>query len=289
MSPRFPWNDRAGRFAPLKAATFALLFTPGVVIALSYGQGGQGPFGPRPLQAAIQTAGLWAIRLLLLSLAITPLRRTLRWPALAGVRRMIGVAACAYACVHFLGFAADKLFDLGVVATEIVLRYYLTIGATTLLLLLTLAATSTDGMMRRLGPKRWQALHRLVHAAAVLASVHFFMQSKLNATEPTIMAGLLAWLLAWRVAARKGRPLSFAGLVLLSVAVAAATALGEAAFYALFTGVDPWRVLAANVALFGQRPAGIVLMAGLGVTLLSGVLSAWRGRSKVAAAIPEVP
>ncbi len=289
MSLQFPWNDRAGRFAPLKAATFALLLVPGVFIALSYGQGGQGPFGPRPLLAAIQTAGLWAIRLLLLSLAITPLRQALRWPALASVRRMVGVAACAYASVHFLGFVADKLFDLRVVAAEIVLRYYLAVGAATLLLLLALASTSTDGMMRRLGGKNWQALHRLVYAAAALASTHFFMQSKLNATEPTIMAGLLAWLLAWRVVARKGRPPSFAGLAVLSVAVAAATALGEAAFYGLFTGVDPWRVLVANIALFGQRPAGVVLMAGLAVTLLAGGLSAWRGRSKVAAPIPEVP
>ena len=210
---------------------------------------------------------------------------------------MIGVAAFAYGALHLTLFAADKLFDLDVVVSEILLRRNLVIGAWALLLLMMLAATSTDGMMRRLGGKNWRNLHRFAYAAAVLASTHFFMQSKLNASEPTVVAGLLAWLLAWRVA----RPTGAAGLALLAVAVGLGTALAEAAYYGLFTGVDPWRVLEANVALFGRRPAGVVLLAGFAVVLAAGIASVWRAlsarpilsrrkrRAKVRGPVPEVP
>ena len=295
MLLRLPWYDRAGRFAPLKAATFAALFLPAAYLALTYGQGGQTPFGPRPITAAIQFAGLWAIRLLLLSLAITPLRQVLRWPALISVRRMIGVAAFTYAALHLTFFAADKLFDLDVVANEILLRHVLAVGAWALLLLLLLTLTSTDAMMRRMGGKEWQTLHRVAYVAALLACIHFFMQSKLNAWEPTVMAGLLAWLLVYRVLASKLRSVTVVMLAVLSIGNGVVTGLGEAAYYGLFTGVDPWRVLAANVSRFGERPAGIVLLAGLALTLVAGILSAWRALparregAKVTVSIPEVP
>lgn len=282
---RFPWTDRAGRFAPLKAVVFVALFLPAIYLALTYGQGGQTPFGPRPIMAAIQFTGLWAIRLLLLSLAITPLRQILRWPALASVRRMVGVAAFCYAALHLTFFTADKLFDLNAVATEVLLRRPLAVGAWTLGLLLLLAATSTDVMMRWMGGKEWQALHRVVYLAALLASLHFFMQSKVNASQATTMAGCLAWLLAYRIL----RPGSPAMLALLSIAIGTITGLGEAAYYGLFTGVDPWRVLAANLFQFGERPAGMVLLAGLGLTLVAAALSAWRKRAKVTGPATEVP
>jgi methionine sulfoxide reductase heme-binding subunit len=282
---RLPWTDSAGRFAPLKAATFVALFVPAIVLANDYAQHA---LGPRPITAAIQTTGLWAIRLLLLSLAITPLRQVLRWPALANLRRMIGVAAFAYGALHLSFFAADKRFELNVVANEILLRHNLAIGAWALFLLLLLAATSTDAMMRRMGGKEWQTLHRVAYVAALLVCIHFFMQSKLNAWEPTVMAGLLAWLLAYRLLVSKLRSVSVVMLAALSVGVCVLTGLGEAAYYGLFTGADPWRVLAANVSQFGERPAGTVLLAGLGLMLVAGSLSAWRGRAKVTGPVTEV-
>src|SRR5690606_18658997 len=104
-----------------------------------------GALGAEPLDELIHQTGLWTIRLLFLSLAVTPLRQIFRVPALAAVRRQVGVAAFAYGAVHLSLYVTDQRFDLGTVASEIVLRVYLTIGMTGLLILLALAATSTDG------------------------------------------------------------------------------------------------------------------------------------------------
>ena len=184
----YPWNDYSGRLSPLKLVVFVALFVPAGWVAFAYGFG---LLGARPLNEAIHQIGLWTIRLIFLALAVTPLRQILQWPRLILVRRMIGVAAFAYVLIHFSLYTASEAFDLAKVASEIVLRFYLTIGFAALLGLAALAATSTDGMVRRLGGKRWQLLHRLVYAIGVLAVIHYCFQSKLDRWEPTIMAGLL--------------------------------------------------------------------------------------------------
>ena len=266
-----PWLDRAGRFSPLKSVVLALLCAPGLWLAwrLAAGQ-----LGPRPINEVILQTGLWTIRLLLVTLAITPLRQLLRWPQLVSVRRMIGVAAFAYGAAHLTAFAADKAFDLGVVATEIVSRVYLTIGAVALAGLVALAATSTDGMIRRLGGRSWRRLHRVIYAIGVLGAVHFFLQSKLNVAEPIVMAGLLAWLLGYRLLPEaSGQPLrrlaQVAGLGLL---VGLLTLGGELAYYALAFHADPLRLLAAAFSFkAGIRPGWIVLAAGVVVTAAASV------------------
>jgi sulfoxide reductase heme-binding subunit YedZ len=240
----------------LKPGLLAVLCLPGLGLALDLGLD---RLGARPLNELLHATGLWAVRLLLLSLAITPLRQVLQLPILVSLRRRIGVAAFAYAAIHLAIFVVDKAFDLRVVFGEIVLRLYLTIGFAALLMLAALAATSTDAMVRRLG-KRWQALHRLAYVASVLAVVHHIMQARLNALEPTVMAGLLIWLLGYRLLRRRGRALAPPTLALLSLAAALLTAAGEALCYGLFTGIDPWLVLQANLAMAGERPAWIVLM-----------------------------
>ena len=260
-----PWRDRGGRVAPLKAAVFAALFAPGLLVAWTYAEGG---YGPRPAIEINHAAGLWAIRLLLLSLAVTPLRQAWRWAGLIQLRRMIGVAAFAYALLHLLAYVADKRLDLWVVASEIALRVYLTIGFAVLLALAALAATSTDAMLRRLGGKAWRRLHYLAYPAGLLAIVHFFLQAKAGTTEAAVLAGIYLWLMAWRLLARRAAP-SPLGLLALTLVVAAATVAGEAGYYGLFTGIDPWRVLQANVAQPGQRPGWIVLFAGLCVAALA--------------------
>jgi len=263
----YPWLDRGGRLSVLKLLVFLALFMPCAWTLLSYGRE---TLGPRPLTEAIHQTGLWAIRFLMISLAITPLRRMLQWPRLILVRRMVGVAAFGYATLHLALYIVDQSFDFRLVASEILLRFYLTIGFVALMLLSVLAATSTDGMIRRLGGRNWRRLHRSVYVIATLALVHYFIQSKLNVAEPMVVAGLFAWLMAdralgWSWGEGGRRP--FWALAGLGALAALLTATGEAAYYRLANGFDPWRVLAANVGShFDRRPGWIVLAICLAVT-----------------------
>jgi sulfoxide reductase heme-binding subunit YedZ len=265
-----PWLDRGGRFSILKLAVFLALFVP---CAWTLFSSELGTLGPRPLIEAIHQTGLWAIRFLMISLAITPLRRALQWPRLVLVRRMVGVAAFSYATLHLALYIIDQTFDWRLVASEVAFRFYLTIGFLALLSLSVLAATSTDGMIRRLGGRRWRRLHQSVYVIAVLALVHYFIQSKLNVAEPTVVAGLFFWLMANRAIVwiwGEDRRLSFWSLINLSVVAGLLTAIGEATYYRLANGFDPWRVLAANVSWhFDRRPGWIVLAICLALTMAS--------------------
>jgi sulfoxide reductase heme-binding subunit YedZ len=272
----YPWKDYSGRTSPLKLAIFIALFGPALWTALSFAMGW---LQPQPYTAAIREIGLWTIRLIFIALAITPLRGVLQWSRLILVRRMIGVAAFTYALTHLSLYTADQMFDLAKVVSEIVQRIYLTIGFAAVIGLSALAATSTDGMIRRLGGRNWQRLHRLVYLIALLAVVHFCMQSKLDLWEPSIMAGIYGWLMGYRLLARylprgfvvRGRlPLVWVGA--LGAAAAVLTALGEAAYFSLAFSVDPMRVIAANWSLVtGVRPAVIVLGLALAVTAAGAV------------------
>lgn len=273
-----PWNDYGGRFSPLKLAVFVALFVPAGWVAFAYGFG---LLGARPLNEAIHQFGLWTIRLIFLALAVTPLRQILRWPRLIVVRRMVGVAAFAYVLVHFSLYVVSEAFDLAKVASEIVLRVYLTIGFTALLGLAALAATSTDGMVRRLGARRWQRLHRLVYAIGVLAVIHYCFQAKLDKWGPTIMAGLLIWLLGYRLllwsVGKRGR-LALPWVAGLGLCGGVATGLGEAIYLRLAFHAPLMRVLAADFSLeTGIRPAAIVLAITLAVTI-AGVVRAATAR-----------
>jgi methionine sulfoxide reductase heme-binding subunit len=272
-----PWRDNGGRLSLLKLAVFAALFLPGAWTLLSYPLGA---LGARPLNEAIHQFGLWGFRFLFLSLTITPARRLLQLPRLALVRRMIGAAAFAYIAIHFTLYAADQMFDLWKVASEIVLRIYLTIGFVALLGLAALAATSTDGMVRRLGGRNWMRLHRIVYGIGVLATVHYFMQRKLEIYEPTVMAGIFVWLMGYRlIASRYGERIRVPvwALLMLAFAAGSATAAGEAIYFFLARGVDPLRILAVDFSLdVGIRPGWIVLAAGLAAL----ALAAWRRMAK---------
>lgn len=268
---KYPWRDYSGHLSPLKLAVFVALFGPALWVGLSFAMGW---LQPRPFNAAIREVGLWTIRLIFIALAVTPLRAILQWPRLILVRRMIGVAAFAYAIAHLSLYTADQMFDLAKVVSEVVLRIYLTIGFVAVIGLSALAATSTDGMIRRLG-RRWQTLHRLVYVIALLAVVHYCMQSKLDLWEPTIMAGIYAWLIGYRLLARflaiRGR-LAWHWVVALGVAASALTALGEALYIWMAYGADPLRVIAANWSLaLGVRPAAVVLALGLAVSAAGGL------------------
>ncbi|MBW6401748.1 ferric reductase-like transmembrane domain-containing protein [Roseomonas sp. HJA6] len=261
-----PWRDRSGAFSPLKALTFALLFVPAVLLAWDAWQDN---LFPKPWSEATHRAGLWAIRFLLISLAVTPARQILRQAKIAELRRMIGVAAFAYVALHLFLYIGDERFNWWKVGSEIVLRFYLTIGFVALLGLGALAATSTDGMLKRMGGRAWRRLHWFVHPITVLALWHFTLQSKADVTEPMLMAGLYAWLVGYRLIAPEGSAPGVLALLGLAVGAALAGAGIEFAWYALGTGINPWLVLQANLDVsFGPRPAVWVGIVGLGVAAL---------------------
>jgi len=160
--------------------------------------------GARPVTEATHITGDWTVVFLLTSLALTPARSVFNWMPLVQIRRRIGVAAGLYAVLHFLIYVADQKWNLIVVALEIARRFYLTIGFAALLMLVALAITSTNGWQRRL-KRNWKRLHWLVYPAAVLAILHFFIQSKANIGEATVAAGLFAWLMIWRLLPAKLR------------------------------------------------------------------------------------
>ena len=181
-------RERSGGWSAIKIVAFTGAMLPALWIAA---QAVTGSLGARPVTEAIHQCGDWALRLLFITLAVTPAQRILRYPRLIVCRRTLGVASAMYAGLHFSLYILDQHFDFLKVASEIVLRIYLTIGFLCLTGLSALAVTSTDAMVRRLTAKRWHALHRLVYVIAPLATVHFFMQSKLDEYQPVLMAGFL--------------------------------------------------------------------------------------------------
>ncbi len=273
MRATAPVRDPAGRFSWLKAAVLVFALSHAVVLLLRWQAH---DLGPRPITEAIHVTGLWAVRFLLLSLAVTPARAVLDWGRVVMLRRMLGVTAACYAGAHLMLYALDQQWHWLHVASEIALRFYLTIGFVALLGLTALAVTSTDGWQRRLGA-RWKRLHRLAYGIAVLALFHYAIQSKADVTGAVLLAGLFAWLMYWRVLKRRWQQKLWP-LVPLALGAAATASVIEAGWYAVRNHVDPLLVWSANLDLsYGPRPAVWVLIVGL---LLAGVagLRRWRRR-----------
>ena len=165
--------------------------------------------GANPAETLIRATGDWTLRGLCLTLAITPLRVLLGWPELLRFRRLLGLLTFGYACLHLLCYTGfDMGFEWADIARDIPKRPFVLVGALAFALLLPLAATSWNGAMRRMGARRWQALHRSVYAVAVLAILHFWwMRSgKRNFTEVWVYGLILAGLLCWRILRRMRHP-----------------------------------------------------------------------------------
>jgi sulfoxide reductase heme-binding subunit YedZ len=188
----------------LKLAVFAAASLPLVSLArgVFWGALAADPYPP-----VIQSTGLWSLRLLILGLVLSPLARAAGWGWPIDIRRMIGLFAAFYALVHLAVWGKDYGFDWGFLASEVVARAYLAVGLTGALLLVPLAATSTDGSVRRLGARAWRRLHWLIYPAAGLAYLHFAMAGRFTRAETLIDSVLLAALLALRLA-RASRRLS---------------------------------------------------------------------------------
>jgi sulfoxide reductase heme-binding subunit YedZ len=161
-----------------------------------------------PIEDITLTTGIWALRFLLISLAITPLRRLTGWNRLVQYRRMLGLFAFFYASLHLLTYIVlDQFFAFEFIVADIAKRPYITAGTAAFLLLVPLAVTSTKGWIRRLG-RRWQTVHRLVYVSAAAACLHFLWKVKVAIGEPVyyalILAGLLGFRLLWRLRPARG-------------------------------------------------------------------------------------
>jgi len=156
--------------------------------------------GANPIETINRYTGDWVLRFLLITLAVTPLRRLTGWNGLLRYRRMLGLFAFFYACVHFLSWAwLDQYFVLADIVQDVAKRPYITVGFASFLMLIPLALTSTNAMIRRLGAKRWQQLHRLVYLIGIGGVVHFLWLVKSDIREPLVYGAVLALLLGFRL------------------------------------------------------------------------------------------
>ena len=192
---------------PLKALVFVLCLLP-----LGYYAWGawQDTLGANPIEAVTRGLGTWTLNLLLITLTVTPLRKLTGWHLVARLRRMLGLFAFFYACLHLTTYLwFDQFFDWQEIAKDILKRPFITVGMAAFALLLPLAATSNQFALRRLGGRRWQELHRSVYAIAILAVLHYSWLVKADQAQPLLYAGILAALLGirfwWREQERRAQ------------------------------------------------------------------------------------
>jgi sulfoxide reductase heme-binding subunit YedZ len=243
-----------------------------------------GNYGPIPVHGVLYWSGVWATVLLLLVLAVTPVRTIFRWNRLIAVRRALGIAALAYTLFHVLAYFELDSWDFLKVASEMAVMSPNVIAATvSTVALAALGATSFDAAVRRMGP-RWQKLHRLVYPLTVLAIVHFLLSRGMFQVS-YFFAGALFWLLAWRLLERYGRGTDPRALLLLAVVSAAFTLLLEAGWMQAHHGVEAMMPFMDNFTLpYGPTPAWQVLYLGVLAAIAAALARTWRGESRHAAA-----
>jgi len=156
--------------------------------------------GANPVEFLQHATGDWILRFLVFTLSITPLRKLFKLPDLIRFRRMLGLFAFFYACLHFLTYLGpDQSFDLAAMWKDVAKRPFITVGFTGFVLLIPLAITSTAGWIRRLGGKRWQQLHRVIYISAVCGVIHYYWLVKSDVRKPLFYAALVGVLLLWRL------------------------------------------------------------------------------------------
>ena len=183
-----------------KTLVFCLCLVPALVLVWDSVTGG---LSVNPIEDITHRTGDWSLRLLLLTLAVTPFRWLSGWNEVIRYRRMLGLFTFGYASLHFSTYIVfDHFFDIRSIADDVIERKYVTAGFLGFVLMLPLAVTSTQGWIRRLG-KRWSVLHRLIYVAAVAGVVHFLWLVKLETSEPLVYAAVLSGLFLVRVVRRK--------------------------------------------------------------------------------------
>lgn len=180
----------------LKPLVFLLCLAP---LAALIWRGVVDGLGANPVEAITHHTGLWALRLLMATLALTPLRLLTGWSGVLRYRRMVGLFAFCYALLHFITYLwLDQHFAWGDIAADILERPYITMGFSALVILVPLAATSTNAMVRRLGARRWLRLHKLVYVSGLLGALHFLWLVKADIREPVLYLALFVMLMALR-------------------------------------------------------------------------------------------
>ena len=186
----------------LKPIVFVTCLVPAILLVWDTFTGG---LGANPIEEVTHTTGDWTLRFLLITLAVTPLRRLTGWSPLIRFRRMLGLFAFFFACLHFSTYVVlDHFFAFDLIIEDVAERKYVTAGFTGFVLLIPLAVTSTQAMIRRLGGKRWNLLHRLIYVSAVAGVVHYLWLVKIDIRPPMIYAAILAVLFGARLAHRYG-------------------------------------------------------------------------------------
>jgi sulfoxide reductase heme-binding subunit YedZ len=180
-----------------KVVVFVVCLVPlGIIVW----EGFHGGWGPNPTQFLEHATGDWILRFLAITLAVSPARKILGLPQLIRFRRMLGLFAFFYAFVHFsLYLGLDQMLDFHGVWADVIKRKYITVGFTGFVLMIPLAITSTAGMVRRMGFRRWQMLHRAIYVSAVAGVIHFYWQVKSDVHIPLEYAAIMAILLGWRL------------------------------------------------------------------------------------------
>lgn len=180
-----------------KPAVFLVCFVP---LGLLGWHALHGELTANPIEFITHATGDWTLRFLIITLCVSPLRKILGLPELIRFRRMLGLFAFFYACLHFTTYIwLDKFFDLSEMWKDIAKRKYITVGFTAFVLLIPLAITSTAGMIKRLGGKRWQMLHRLIYISAVLGVIHYYWLVKSAVIKPLTYGAIVGVLLLWRL------------------------------------------------------------------------------------------
>ena len=260
-----PWFDAAGRLSLLKLSAFIVCCLPAVWMAREFGSGNWD--FPSPYVNLIYHSGLWATYLLLACLAVTPMRRITGVGRLAQLRRLLGVASFFYCLLHVIAWFGLRFWDLATLGSELAVRLSLWVATASMIVLMALAATSFDSVIRRMG-QRWKRLHNLVYAAAFLAVLHFLLSPGSLQGVPFLMAGGYFWLMGWRLLDRRrlgNDPTALAGLGLSAAAFALLLQpLWLVTVQAGRTGQGAWSALADNINLdlwiyLGAPPVAVLL------------------------------
>jgi methionine sulfoxide reductase heme-binding subunit len=274
----WPWQDRNRRFSWIKASGFALVLLPALRTAWLLWIGDYGTVAAIMLNGLTYWSGVWATVVLLGALAVTPAAVILRWPALADVRRMVGVAGLIYTLAHMIIYFAFRNWDWAFIGNDM-LRTSMVVAALSTAGLIALGATSLDAAIRYMGARNWNRLHTANYAITGLAVLHVVL-ARGTYTEQYMLAGIFFWLMAWRVLARYKLGANATALVLLAAGSGVFAALLEAGFLWARRGFDAVTTLGFNLSLaildIGYPPAWQVLAFGVVVLLAFAVREAFR-------------
>lgn len=274
--PWLPFTDRAGRVSLFKLAVFIGCCAPAAWMAYRWGAG---LLSPKPVTDILRETGDWALRFLVITLAVSPLRHTTRWNRVYVVRRMLGLTALSYTLAHLGFWFAHESFRWMHLLYEAFFRTYLLIGVIATAILVVLGLTSNDASVRRLGAAGWNNLQWWVYPAALASLIHYFMLIRLDATHAALMAGFCTLFAGFRFLRKMKGEFNALHLVALAILAGIATACIEVGYYAFATGAQVSRIAAAQWDFTYQvRPAWWVLSAGLAMAFARLARDLWSGR-----------